>query len=377
MTSTLTSTRSYPISYIITDAFDVDVEIILTGQTTKLNSLGDYIMEYGQEEGKKRHLEEQISVEIEYTQISTYRTIDSYFANLTYILQEPFASAQSRSNYVSFLQLLSPNYADVSSVSPVVLPSSYQDVTSPEDDETESGIRWYWILVLIGGIVLVLLVQAAFIYRKRMAREPSESMKEDSERRKRKSSERSGLDGATTGPPLCESSSTYATHSITRSHLSTCSEFVFTIIIPAGKIGCIIDTSPQRGPYICQIHEFSPLRDDIQVGDRLLAVDDDDVRGMSAIGVSKLLGSRSQNKERKLTVMREVYYDQQSGDEEANQCMRSSISSQDPPGSYEHESSHEFHEMWLAPGWRRQDESSTNTFENRLKEGANKLKNAS
>ena len=112
----------------ITDAFDVDVEVILTDQTEK---------QYGEEEGKLRHLKEQISVEIEYTQISTFRTINPSFANLTYILQEPFASIPSRSDYRSFLQLLSPNYANVSSASPVILLPSHPE----EDYESESGLE--------------------------------------------------------------------------------------------------------------------------------------------------------------------------------------------------------------------------------------------
>ena len=53
------------------------------------------------------------------------------------------------------------------------------------------------------------------------------------------------------------------------------------------------------------------------MGDRIIAVDDKDVRGMSAISVSKMLGSRSENEERRLTVLREIFYDQSEGETES------------------------------------------------------------
>ena len=65
-------------------------------------------------------------------------------------------------------------------------------------------------------------------------------------------------------------------------------------------------------------YEFSPLKNDIQEGDRILAVDDEDIRGISAISVSKMLGSRSENEERRLTVLREIFYDQSEGETESN-----------------------------------------------------------
>ena len=86
-------------------------------------------------------------------------------------------------------------------------------------------------------------------------------------------------------------------------------EVIIELIFPPGRVGCTIDSSPQRGPYICEIHEFSPLEDELQLGDRILAVDGEDVRRMSPINVSKLLGSRSENEERQMIVAREFSYD--------------------------------------------------------------------
>lgn len=80
-------------------------------------------------------------------------------------------------------------------------------------------------------------------------------------------------------------------------------EIIEVIAFP-GRIGCILDSSPRRGPFVCDIQTHSPLRGDLQLGDRILAVDDEDVQHMSAVDVSRMLGSRS-NYERRITVLRE------------------------------------------------------------------------
>ena len=54
---------------------------------------------------------------------------------------------------------------------------------------------------------------------------------------------------------------------------------------------------------IHNLKETSPISDKIQVGDRLVAVDDEDVRSLNSIKVSKLI-SRKSNESRKLTVIR-------------------------------------------------------------------------
>jgi C-terminal processing protease CtpA/Prc len=44
----------------------------------------------------------------------------------------------------------------------------------------------------------------------------------------------------------------------------------------------------------------------VRVGDKLVAVDDEDVRTMTAIKVSKLISKKSSNETRKLTIIRHV-----------------------------------------------------------------------
>ena len=76
------------------------------------------------------------------------------------------------------------------------------------------------------------------------------------------------------------------------------------IIAPAGKLGVVIDTPDDGAPVVHAVKESSVISDQIQVGDKLVAVDDQDVTAMTAIKVSKLISKKSANPSRKLTVIR-------------------------------------------------------------------------
>lgn len=62
----------------------------------------------------------------------------------------------------------------------------------------------------------------------------------------------------------------------------------------------------QGPPFICNIRDTSPLKNQIKLGDRIIAVDDKDVHKWSAIKVSKLLAQKADNSERKMTVRRDM-----------------------------------------------------------------------
>ncbi|KAL7441045.1 hypothetical protein ACHAXM_008279 [Skeletonema potamos] len=83
----------------------------------------------------------------------------------------------------------------------------------------------------------------------------------------------------------------------------------FIINAPKGKLGVVIDTpiSSHTGttmPMVHAVKDSSPLANKIQVGDKLLAVDDEDVTSLTAIQVSKLLARKSEQEKRKLTIVR-------------------------------------------------------------------------
>lgn len=83
-------------------------------------------------------------------------------------------------------------------------------------------------------------------------------------------------------------------------------EELLDIYAPSGKLGVVIDTPNDGPPVVHAVKDTSPIADKVRVGDKLVAVDDEDVRDMTAIKVSKLISKKSTNASRKLTVIRTV-----------------------------------------------------------------------
>ena len=81
-------------------------------------------------------------------------------------------------------------------------------------------------------------------------------------------------------------------------------EILLDVYAPGGKLGVIIDTPDDGAPMIHAIKEDSPIADKVRVGDKLVAIDDEDVRPMTAKKVSKLLSTKANNPSRKLTIIR-------------------------------------------------------------------------
>lgn len=83
-------------------------------------------------------------------------------------------------------------------------------------------------------------------------------------------------------------------------------EELIDIFAPPGKLGVVIDTPDDGAPVVHAIKDSSVIADKLQVGDKLVAVDDEDVRTMTAIKVSKLISRKSANATRKLSIVRTV-----------------------------------------------------------------------
>lgn len=81
-------------------------------------------------------------------------------------------------------------------------------------------------------------------------------------------------------------------------------EELLHVFAPPGKLGVVIDTPDDGAPVVHAVKDSSVIADKIQVGDKLVAVDDEDVRSMTAIKVSKLISRKSANPSRKLTIVR-------------------------------------------------------------------------
>lgn len=63
-----------------------------------------------------------------------------------------------------------------------------------------------------------------------------------------------------------------------------------TISVPAGKLGMVLDDPEEGGSaYVSEVKETCPVKDQIRVGDRVVAVDNDDVSEKKAVDISSEL----------------------------------------------------------------------------------------
>eukprot|EP00536_Pseudo-nitzschia_multiseries_P004400 jgi/Psemu1/253561/estExt_Genewise1Plus.C_730030 len=83
-------------------------------------------------------------------------------------------------------------------------------------------------------------------------------------------------------------------------------EEIIHIFAPPGKLGVVIDTPDDGAPVVHAVKDTSVIADRIIVGDKLVSVDDEDVRSMTAIKVSKMISRKGANPSRKLTVVRTI-----------------------------------------------------------------------
>jgi hypothetical protein len=81
------------------------------------------------------------------------------------------------------------------------------------------------------------------------------------------------------------------------------------IYAPVGKLGLVIETADHGVPVIHSVHPSSPVVDQVFPGDELIAVDDQDITGMTAMDVSRLLAYKTSTKVSKWTLLRSVRAD--------------------------------------------------------------------
>jgi hypothetical protein len=78
-----------------------------------------------------------------------------------------------------------------------------------------------------------------------------------------------------------------------------------TYMAPAGKLGIVIERSMKQGPIIKTIHDHSPLKGQLVVGDQLKKIDEENVTNMSSTQIADYL-VKNATKERKLVIQRLV-----------------------------------------------------------------------
>lgn len=94
---------------------------------------------------------------------------------------------------------------------------------------------------------------------------------------------------------------------------------MYIVYAPKGKLGIVLENPDSNGPIVYIIKEMSPLFGKLNVGDRLIAVDEVDVRSLSPVNISKLINKRSSNPMRKLTLVKVPPKEEGSSEEEVGQ----------------------------------------------------------
>jgi len=77
------------------------------------------------------------------------------------------------------------------------------------------------------------------------------------------------------------------------------------VYAPSGPIGITVDDS-EGAPIIFAVSRMSSVANKVLVGDRLIAVDNEDVKKLNALEISELIGKKSANPKRKLSIIRFV-----------------------------------------------------------------------
>ena len=77
---------------------------------------------------------------------------------------------------------------------------------------------------------------------------------------------------------------------------------LYDVFAPAGPIGIVVDTT-KNGPAVHSLKRTSPMLGLINPGDLIIALDDEDTRGMTAATLTRLMARKSSQKERKITLL--------------------------------------------------------------------------
>ena len=325
-------------------AFGVDVEVKVTGVRYNLPPPGGTErtnLFAGTPPGlRRRGQEETASSVFAYEQTSTFVSLDPAAYDAVYVALAPFATSDGREAFAARLGEM--GYGSIASVSVEYAPPPEATPTASEGNEADgggpssddNGGMTGIIAGSVCGAALLVAAAALFVRRRRTAKRrhlevvgngyeydlsleveeggdvPTEPALLAGEK---PAAADFGLAGA--APDWEPSPGSYGPRPAGLPSDGGTEELVH-VVAPAGKLGVIVDMPPTGPPaFVCEVKDSSPLLDEIFVGDKIVAVDGEDVQTMSAVNVSKLLGRKSRNEQRRITVLRERDGLSQSSDE--------------------------------------------------------------
>ncbi|KAL7456753.1 hypothetical protein ACHAWC_010246 [Mediolabrus comicus] len=275
---------------------------------------------------------------------------DQYIAALKQ-LSNDYGSLTAQDQYIAALKQLSNDYGSLTAVSTISLASDDGgngnggggNPNNPDGSGGSSFPLWAIIVIAVGGGLILIVCLVPILYRNCCRGDASlESIHEQSSSRPFNTtgeetvgttdydyskaygavssnfslSDAGGTIGSrtrqTASDPLPQSSENNTIFSDDPTYNDPVyeggggREEILDVYAPAGKLGVVIDTPNDGAPIVHAVKDSSPIADKIQVGDKLVAVDDQDVRTMTAIQVSKLISKKSVNASRKMTVIRHI-----------------------------------------------------------------------
>uniref|UniRef100_A0A7S1FL49 PDZ domain-containing protein n=1 Tax=Corethron hystrix TaxID=216773 RepID=A0A7S1FL49_9STRA len=80
--------------------------------------------------------------------------------------------------------------------------------------------------------------------------------------------------------------------------------YFFNVVAPPGRLHVFVDTPTGYGPIVRFVDAESPLANQLQTGDRLLALDGRSMKNLSALEASKLIRRKCHHRQRIFTVLR-------------------------------------------------------------------------
>ncbi len=325
------------------NVFDVQVEVAMLFETITEIPIGTYTgnagvpgsqwtLGGGRMLAEERRLAE--SVRITYNQITSYKSEDPSVYDETYLVEEPFRGDPQ--GYIEKLKSSSDkgHYDPVVEVGvgippPTPPPTLRPKFVFPPTPTKKSGggdsMLYIIIGVACGGVLIMVLAGGLFIRRRRKSRglggapqmvgnnpqQPPHSIFTGSTPQTMSTGVESGNNSwnsgnmnnmqAVTGVPAAPPPMMMQD----REEMLPSGVMRIQLLVPKGKLGMTLENLPWGGPsYVAKVSGKSPLFGRVLLGDKVIAIDGDDVQQVSAKDISKLLARKKKNPQRQITIMR-------------------------------------------------------------------------
>jgi len=326
------------------DVFEVNVEVAMLYETVTEIPIGTYTGNAGvpgsewKLTGERNRRQLADSVRVTYNQVTSYKSEDPTVYDEAYIVEEPFrgdpegyiARLKSSSRKGAYDAVVEVGVGIPPPTPPPTLKPKFTFSPSPKKKKSSSGDSTLYIIIgaACGGVLILVIIIILVIRRRRKGRglggapqnilvgsgapqNPPHSIFTGSTPQTISTGVESGNSWGTnnnihTGREAVTAiAATTQTMHGDREEVLPSGEVRIHILAPKGKLGLTVENLPWGGPsYVAKVSGKSPLFGRVQIGDKVMAIDGNDVQQVSAKDISKLLARKKKNPQRQLTIMR-------------------------------------------------------------------------